>query len=276
LGKLRKKLLIPFTYKKSDLIVTVSEGIRQELAQNFSVPISNIITIYNSFDLQEISKKANQGMRSTFIELFSSTNILITHCRLSRQKNLFALLDIFKVVKEKTKAALVILGDGELREDILKHCDENNFRIFTVWDSTKEFRTDYDVYFLGYERNPYPYLQAASLYLMTSSWEGFPLSLCEAMACGVPVMASDCHTGPREILHPELTVNQAVSVPIFSDFGVLMPLADSPHKNKLWAETASSVLQNTDLRRQFSDHGMDRVKAFDKSKITSHWLDILE
>jgi glycosyltransferase involved in cell wall biosynthesis len=275
LGKLRKKILIPFTYRKSDLIVTVSEGIRQELAQNFSVPLSKIITIYNGFNLQEISEKARQGMNPSYSELFRSKKVLITHCRLSRQKNLFALLDIFKETKKRTPATLVILGDGELREDILQHCDKNNFRVFSVWDASKEFRIDYDVYFLGYDRNPYPYLQAASLYLMTSSWEGFPLALCEAMACGVPVMASDCYTGPREILCPELKALQPVNDPVISDYGVLMPLADSPEKNIQWAEVTNSILRNSDLGNKLSAGGKERVKAFDKSKIASRWLDII-
>lgn len=275
LGTLRKKILIPFTYAKSDLIVTVSDGIRLELAENFSVPLSKITTIYNGFNLREISEKAALGINLAYSELFRSKKVLITHCRLSRQKNLFALLDIFKETKKQTPAVLVILGDGELREDILQHCDKNNFRVFSVWDASKDLSIDYDVYFLGYDRNPYPYLQAASLYLMTSSWEGFPLSLCEAMACGVPVMASDCYTGPREILSPELKAVQPVSDPVISDYGVLMPLADSPEKNMQWAEVTSSILRNSDLGNKLSARGRERVKAFDKSKITSRWLDII-
>jgi glycosyltransferase involved in cell wall biosynthesis len=275
LGTLRKKILIPFTYAKSDLIVTVSEGIRLELAKNFSVPLSKITTIYNGFNLREISEKAALGINLAYSELFRSKKVLITHCRLSRQKNLFALLDIFKETKNQTPAVLVILGDGELREDILHHCDKNNFRVFSVWDASKDLSIDYDVYFLGYDRNPYPYLQTASVYLMTSSWEGFPLSLCEAMACGVPVMASDCYTGPREILSPELKAVQPVSDPVISDYGILMPLADSPEKNMQWAEVTSSILRNSDLGHKLSAGGKERVKAFDKSKIISRWLDII-
>jgi len=111
---------------------------------------------------------------------------------------------------------------------------------------------------------------------MTSSWEGFPLSLCEAMECEIPVLTTDCYTGPREIINPELNNNQPITEPIISSFGVLMPLADSKENIKKWANTVISILNNPELRNQLTRKGKERVQTFDKKKMTSQWLKILK
>jgi glycosyltransferase involved in cell wall biosynthesis len=274
LGLLRKRILIPLTYKISDLIITVSEGIRQELIKEFGVPATKIRTIYNGFDLKEISSKALQNIDSSFNELFAKT-VLITHCRLSRQKNVFALLDIFRLTKNQQQVKLMILGDGELRDELLEHCKTLNLSVYSIWNTAITFNLDYDIYFLGYERNPYPYLHRASLYLMTSSWEGFPLSLCEAMACEIPVVTTDCYTGPREIITPELNHPQPVTEPTTSEYGVLMPLANTEKNIEIWVNTVKSLLANTELRKSLIIKGKERVQIFDKKSISSQWLEIL-
>jgi glycosyltransferase involved in cell wall biosynthesis len=275
LGMIRKKILIPLTYKRSDQIVTVSEGIRQELIQTFAVPSSKIATIYNSFDLEMIFKKALVEISSDYQRLFGEKQVLITHCRLSRQKNLFVLIDIFNKIKNNPAIKLLILGDGELRNDLLEHCKNLGLRIFTVWDQHQDFNLDYDVYFLGYERNPYPFLHMAALYLMTSSWEGFPLSLCEAIASGVPIMSSDCYTGPREIISPELKAKQPIDDPLFAPYGILMPLA-SGESLKIWKDTIMAALQNPSLRKELIKNGKERVSAFDRNLISTQWLQIIK
>ena len=275
LGDLRKKILIPFTYKRCDLVVTVSEGIRQELIGSFSIPSTKIKTIYNGFNLSEITGKAAQPVGERFADLFKFDELLITHCRLSRQKNLFALLDIFKEVKNRSSAKLVILGDGELKEELVQYSHKNGLNVFSVWDANRKFDTDCDVFFLGYERNPYPFLNRASLYLMTSLWEGFPLSLCEAMACGLPVLTADCYTGPREIVAPELSVPQPITNSMASLYGVLMPLPDVIEQKQAWTEEILSILSDVSLRNKLSIAGKERVKAFDKNLISAKWLEIL-
>jgi glycosyltransferase involved in cell wall biosynthesis len=275
LGILRKKILIPLTYRLSDRIVTVSDGIRLELVKHFGIPPRKITTIYNSFILEDIFDKVNQDLPSTYGELFSNESVLITHCRLSRQKNLFALIDIFVATKSQCRTKLMILGDGELREEILQYCIAHNLRIYSVWENDLPFHSDYDIYFMGYKRNPYPFLSRATLYIMTSSWEGFPLSLCEAMASGVPIISSDCHTGPREIISPGLDSKQPILQPLTAPYGVLMPLA-TKETIKIWTDTLCTILKDTDLQRQLKEKGKERVLAFDRKKISSQWLHLMD
>jgi glycosyltransferase involved in cell wall biosynthesis len=275
LGMIRKKVLIPLTYRLSDKIVTVSEGIRTELINIFKIPASKINTIYNNFILEDIFTKAAQDLSPPVQELFTNRPVVITHCRLSKQKNLFALLDIFTALKPQEKASLVILGDGELREELLMHCSFNNLKTYSVWSAEQQFNSDYDVYFLGYERNPYPFLHRADLYVMTSSWEGFPLSLCEAMACEIPVISADCYTGPREIISPGLSAAQPVTKPVAAPFGVLMPLANKEN-NETWRDTILSLLRDDSRRHLFAKAGKQRVFEFDRKKISTQWLNLIE
>lgn len=274
LGIFRKKILIPFTYRLCDRIVTVSVGIREELIKHFRIPPPKIITIYNSFELEDIFTKAIQPIAGAHQELFDSKSVLITHCRLSRQKNLFALIDIFISVKKQSEIKLMILGDGELRDELIKYSRANNLRVYSIWESNPVFNLESDIYFMGYERNPYPYLHRARLYLMTSSWEGFPLSLCEAIASGVPVISSDCYTGPREIISPGLKEKQPVQQPLTAPYGILMPLANKD-TFKSWTDTIVSLTKNNTLN-QLVINGKERILAFDRKKVTSQWLRLIE
>jgi glycosyltransferase involved in cell wall biosynthesis len=275
LGSIRKKILIPITYKRSDLIVSVSEGIRQELIKDFGTSENKIQTIYNGFRLEEIYENASHNLDPSIEALFAAKTVLITHCRLSRQKNLFALIDIFNAVRHHPGIKLMILGDGELKDNLLEYCKTLNFSVYSIWNPALSFNDEYDIYFLGYERNPYPFLHRAALYLMTSSWEGFPLSLCEAMACGVPALSSDCYTGPREIINPELKSSQPIREPIVSPYGILMPLADNKKTIQIWASEIVATLNNPKLCRELKLTGKKRVQRLDKKEITSQWLSLL-
>jgi glycosyltransferase involved in cell wall biosynthesis len=274
LGILRRRIFIPLAYSRCDKIVTVSEGIRQELIQTFGISPKKITTIYNSFDLETIGNNILAEIPTAHARLFENCQILITHCRLSRQKNLFALIDIYQEGHKTSGAKLMILGDGELREELLAYCKKKNLNVFQIWDKDQPISENFDIYFLGYERNPFPYLSRASLYMMTSSWEGFPLSLCEAMACGLPVISSDCHTGPREIIAPGLHP-QPIEAPLLSKYGMLMPLATEKSLSA-WAETLTSLLQDARLRETLSKSGKERVLAFDRKTISEQWLKILD
>ncbi len=273
IGWLRKTLLIPFLYKKSDLLVTVSNGIRTELVEFFHLPASKIRFIPNGFSINEIKQKASER----HYDLFSKFNgdILITHCRLSRQKNLHALIEIYRLVKMQNESAkLIILGDGELRQQLMDQCGSLGLRTYSVWEGEAVTGT-YDVYFLGYKNNPFQYLTKATLYLLTSAWEGFPLSLCEAMACTIPVLAADCFTGPREILAPSVTSKAPIEKPIIGEYGILMPLADSTENLELWATTINQVLRDRITKEKLSFSGVERVKDFDYERINREWFKIV-
>ena len=248
-GWLRTNVLIPFLTNRSDRIVTVSHAIRHELTREFGIPAEKSVTIYNGFDIGQILREKEKLLPKEY-EFLSSTQAIITHCRLSRQKNLFAMLRILAATRNKINIPLIILGDGELRQDLLALCERLNLKTYDVW-SGSACGPGYDMYFFGYQSNPYRFLSRASLYIMTSGWEGFPLALCEALACGLTVISSDCPTGPREILAPSVDIlRQPVSELFEAEYGLLMPLVDEQDVAMVqyWSERIASAVQNASNR----------------------------
>lgn len=263
-GFIRHHVLMPLIYIRAEKIVTVSRGIQEEFKHNFRGTQSILKTVYNGFDVIKIQQDSLEMAEDTFIKLAESSSIIITHCRLSKQKNLMSLFFIFKRLIKAKSAKLVIIGDGEMRGELINFSRQSGLKTWVCWSNSPLNMTG-DVFFLGHQQNPFKYLSKASLYIMTSNWEGFPLALCEAMVCGLPVMASDCYTGPREILASELNSSQPITDPYYGKFGILMPLADC--KNELlinvWVDTIKYVMENKVLLNQYSKSGVERIGEFD-------------
>ncbi len=275
-GWLRKKIMIPILTSLADKIVSVSEGIRQELVHDFDIHPGKVATIYNGFNMRQIIGQKDYPLPQDF--LFETGFPIVTHCRLSRQKNLYSLLQIYREVRNREDRPLIILGDGELREDLLRFGKSLNLQTYDVW-SGMEFSHGYDVFFLGYQSNPYRFLSKASLYLMTSGWEGFPLALCEALACGVTVMSADCPTGPREILVPGMALDsEPVKTLVKGDFGLLMPVPKKDEKSLIeyWADHILQTLKDTQLLKQYSEKGPGRVKELDEERTALDVIDTIE
>jgi glycosyltransferase involved in cell wall biosynthesis len=267
LGWIRKSILIPFAYQRSDFLVAVNTRIKEELMIDYRVPEANVTTIYNSFELGSIRLESNQDLDASFEHLMAG-NIIITHCRLAKEKNLVTLLKIFKAVRGSIDARLLILGDGELRQELIQSARELQLRTFDVWSQTTPTTYLPEVCFLGYQPNPYRFLSKATVYLMTSLWEGFPLALCEAMACGLPVISTDCYTGPREILHPSCDLPLPSPVILRGEYGILLPMIAV--NDLVGIEECSkeviNLLADRNLRVHYSDKARERVKNFDSDK----------
>src|SRR3546814_2435399 len=98
------------------------------------------------------------------------------------QKDFPTLLKAFALLRQEHPAKLIILGDGAGKEGLEALAETLGIRA--------------DVAFPGYVANPYAYFRHASLFVLSSAWEGLPNVLIEAMACGCPVVSTDCPSGP--------------------------------------------------------------------------------
>lgn len=276
MGAIRMHLLIPVLYKRADHVVAVSKGLASEFGTLIPQRRNRISTIYNGFDLASITQLSNQPIDHEFNQAFDGSRIIITHCRLSAQKNLVALMRIFRLLMKERNLKLVIIGDGELRQMLLTECERLDFKTWTCWYSSPISST-FDVYFLGQQQNPFKFLKRATLYLMPSGWEGFPLALCEAMACKLPVIVSDCFTGPREIVAPDVSAPQPIVNPLKTKYGLLLPLVNERNDSdlKLWGGEISKFIAEQHDHPLDAEKGPERIREFDMKLVMKQTVELI-
>jgi glycosyltransferase involved in cell wall biosynthesis len=274
------KLLVRILYPKADLIIAVSHGVKESLI-NLGIEEEKIKVIYNPYPIDEIRELAKEPL-GNYEEIFKHP-VLITAGRLTKQKGQWYLIRVFKALKEKHKdLKLVILGEGELKDYLVKLSEELGLKTY-VWDRDA-LSESFDVYFLGFQKNPFKFMARSKLFVFPSLWEGFPNALVEAMACGVCVVSSDCGSGPREILAPNTDFNYQAQKPEFAEYGILMPVfelkyksAEEPFggKEMMWVETVDKLLEDEGLRKHYSEKAKQRAEDFSIEKILIEWRNIL-
>lgn len=172
-------------YPRADGIIAVSEGVAEDLAQVFKIPREKINVIYNPIITPVIQAKKDEPLDDPW---FGSNQppVILAIGRLTRQKGFDILIRAFAQVRKQRPAHLLILGEGEERKSLM--------------DLSRELGVDQDIRMPGFVINPYPYMAKASMFVLSSRWEGLPTVLVEALYCGSPLIATDCPSGPREIL----------------------------------------------------------------------------
>jgi glycosyltransferase involved in cell wall biosynthesis len=278
-GWLRKRVLMPWLYKRADHIVTVSRDIIPEMVNDFGIDPAKLSTINNSFEVEQVWRKAQEPLSLAMQEVYAAAPVLVTSGRLAIQKNQRPLLDIFATLLRQRSAKLVFIGDGELRADLVSHGRSLGLRVHEAW-GTEPLTPDYDVYFIGLQHNPFQYIRPASLFVFPSAWEGFPLALGEAMTCGVAVLSTDCPTGPREMLAP---ASQVPAVPIrateWAEYGVLLPMLTSAetraNDQQAWVDAISRLLNDAEARQQLGAKAQQRANDFTHASTFARWNQLL-
>jgi glycosyltransferase involved in cell wall biosynthesis len=177
--------LTQFFYPWADAIVAVSKGVADDLIKNSHVPKKRIHVIYNPVVTPELRQKALMTVTDPWYQP-GEPPVILSVGRLEQQKDFPTLIRAFANVSACRSARLMILGDGQERSNLEALIDQLGLQ--------QEVRLP------GYILNPYPYMSNAALFVLTSRWEGLPGVLIEAMYCGSPLIATDCPSGPREIL----------------------------------------------------------------------------
>ena len=184
-GRLTPALMKRF-YPWANGIVVVSRGVRDDLAQLTNISRERITVIYNpSVVRAEVWEKAQTPLEHPWFKP-GQPPVLLAVGRLQPQKDYPLLLEAFAQVRRAQPVRLIILGEGKERPFV-------EARI-------KELGLEQDVDLPGFVKNPYAYMARASLFVLSSRWEGLPTVLIEALCCGIPVVSTDCPSGPREIL----------------------------------------------------------------------------
>lgn len=264
-----------WVFSKADAIVSLSKMIKQDLIEVFHVDNDVITPIYNPCYIDEIQKSIQEGHFIDDEEKFFKENkgrIVISAGRLSEQKGQWHLIRAFhEVLKTVPDAKLVILGQGDER--------------VYLQSLVEKYRITENVRFLGYKKNPYPYLANADLFAFSSVYEGLGNILVECMACGVPIVSVDCPYGPKELLDPQNYDKPFVDKVTYGEFGVLTPPVDGVKRSaydslvlgeKFLAEGIAKMLIDTELRRRYKEKIVQRGKDFNPDSITQDWLNVME
>jgi N-acetylgalactosamine-N,N'-diacetylbacillosaminyl-diphospho-undecaprenol 4-alpha-N-acetylgalactosaminyltransferase len=180
--------LIKRLFNKADLIISNSKGVDEDLKSLMHISTQTKV-IYNPVDIKYIEEKKNICEDNKFI-FKKEKKYIISVGRLIPLKRNKDLIDAFYILqKTDINLDLLFLGDGILKDKLISYCNELHIA--------------HKIHFLGNVSNPFYYLNKSSLFVLNSEIEGFPNVLVEAMACGLPVISSDCKSGPREILKDE-------------------------------------------------------------------------
>jgi glycosyltransferase involved in cell wall biosynthesis len=198
-----KRLLLKRAYQTADRVVAVSEGVRKATVDYYGLPSGKSLTLHNIFDIERIDALMAQSLPATETRREGEWFEVVASGRLHPQKGFIDLLDaVAELVHHRVRRQiqLRILGTGPL---------ESSLR-----DSIARLDLAGHVTLAGYVANPLPYYKQADLFCLSSLYEGMPNALVEAMLCQVPVLATDCPSGPGEILAG-------------GRYGRLVPVADS-------------------------------------------------
>jgi glycosyltransferase involved in cell wall biosynthesis len=184
----RHRLLIPWMLRRLFRyaeIIAVSQGVADDFAKHFPHLRNNISTIYNPVISDALIARRDQPSDHPWLKA-GSPPVLVAVGRLQPAKGFDVLIDAFARVVEATPARLLILGEGPDRGALEARIAAHNLQ------GTCELA--------GYQPNPYPYMARCSAFVLSSRFEGLPTVLIEALAVGARVIATDCPSGPREIL----------------------------------------------------------------------------
>jgi glycosyltransferase involved in cell wall biosynthesis len=270
-GWIRKRLLIPILYRRADAIVPVSARLESEL-QELGLQSGKIRVINNFFDHHEIQVRSFEAM-SPDEECYFDDGIpvILATARLHQHKNLAPLVDVVAQLAQRRPVRLLILGDGPMRDELVAHSRSSGAATYDHWSDSGNPRST--ICFAGEKLNPFPFYRRATLFALPSNIEGFPLSLCEAMSCNLPVVASDCPGGVREIVDPaRAPTSPSVTAATRAPFGLLMPMLSFDwHRRDLWVEALQQLIGNPGDMEVLSRAAARRVADFSSEKIIPEW-----
>ena len=245
------RFLIRFLYPKANMIIPNSKLTKDELNNFFHIPKNKIKVVYNPIDIQNIEK-----LKKETVNLQKERFTFITVGRLEKQKNHILLINAFH--RLNLDAELWFIGDGCLREDL-------EFKI-------KELGIEKNIRLLGRQKNPYKFLEIADCFVFSSNYEGFPNVVLEALACGLPVISTDCKSGPREIIAPDSDFKKQTDEIEIAKYGILVPINNA----QKMTQAMQMIMSDKELQKRYIKSVPIRAMDFDKAKIINQYINIIE
>jgi glycosyltransferase involved in cell wall biosynthesis len=234
--------LVRVTYPRADAVVCVSNGVAKDLLK--IVYLNNLKVIYNPIVDEELTQLSSEKIDHKWL-LNSDIPVVVAVGRLAKAKDYPTLLNAIDIVLKKQAVRLIILGEGP-EESKLKKMAES-------------LGLSQNVDFLGFCKNPYKYIRNSSVYVLSSIQEGFGNTIVEAMACSKPVIATDCPSGPAEIIENGKT-------------GVLVPVSNPG----ALASAVLKVINEHSFTEKLSEAGFARAQYFSSERSVGEYTKVFK
>ena len=254
-----KRIISKWVYRqifmRADSVISICDVMKREMDTYLGLEKhANHQRVYNPHQLEEIRQKSVEPIED--FNFSPDKKYIILAGRFVARKRVSDLLEAVKIVRKSfPKVELLLLGVGEEKKAMEK--------------LTKKLELVSAVHFLGFQSNPFAYISKSDLMVICSSMEGLPNIIIESLACGVPVVSSDCISGPREILHPNTDLSQLLKDKNdLGDFGILHPVG----RADLLAEAILKMLTDETLRANYISKGYVRAADFEAEKIGGIYL----
>jgi len=241
------KFMVKAVYPKATCVVPVSQGVMQDLVDNYAVPSAKCSVMYNAYDQASLLEKSQIAVTD-----LPQKPYCIAIGRLVANKNFTLMIKAF--AKSDSQRDLVILGQGP---------DMPALKALA-----KEQGVESRVHLLGFRENPYPYLVNADYLISTSNAEGFPNGIAEAMCLGKPVIATNCQSGPAEILTGDN--NTRTESYLAAEHGILCKVNDIEA-----VKSAINVMEEQDSIEKYQQKSQQRSLDFSYQHMQSCFSKII-
>lgn len=225
-----------------DKVIMISDDMKEEAIEMYPFLENKLLRLYNFLNISSIQELSKERVLDERIK----EKFILSIGRLEEtQKDFTTLIKAYAKIKDKIEEKLFIIGDGR-HKNLLENL-------------TKDLKIEDKVIFLGFQKNPYPWIENSDLFVHSSKFEGLPTVLIEALALNKLIVATDCPTGPREILN-------------FGKNGRLTKLQDADDL----ADGIKEVLEDKELQKKYLEESKERIKEFDSRYVMKKFENILE
>ena len=233
--------LIRYLLFRPQGIVVSGKGVKNDLVRVFKARAESIIVIPNGMDLDRIRERAMVPL----LDLpFFGGKTMVMSSRLCSGKDFETLLKALFILIQEGPVRLLLIGEGDYRDQIMAKANEIGVQDHLL--------------LMGFRQNPFPYMKMADVFVLSSLHEGFGNVIVEAMALGVPVVATDCPTGPAEIIEDGRS-------------GLLV----EPQNAQKMADAIASIFDNKALQHQLSIGGLERATVFDVKTMVERYFALI-
>jgi len=223
------RLVMPLAYRHADGIIAVSAGVAVDLSKTMKLSKSSIDVVRNPVVSSSLLARSREENHHSLLQK-GEPPVVLGVGRLVSQKQFTDLISAFALLCETLDSRLIILGEGPLRSNLERQ--------------VRRLGLEAKVSLPGFVDNPYSFMSRAALFVLSSEYEGLPNALIQAMACGAPIVSTDCPSGPSEILED-------------GKWGRLVPVGDIRGLANAMAETLNERM-HPDVSSRAADFSVDK------------------